>query len=190
MLICSIQKTTSRSEPGLLLLGLACALFFLVIPSSAQIYVPAPPPSNPADYGKVILNTYSARCRRCPGCCRVFDHWQHRAKLHLPPLSCRYRLCHGGQSHRNPAQPPIARASIAAPATMARGPSRARPSSPPARMTDNDPTLRPLPFRSAVPNARKERLQGPLPRNFPKAIYGVNWEAAEKEGLHQTRSIS
>jgi c(7)-type cytochrome triheme protein len=83
MLMCSIHKRKRNNERGLYLLVLACAVFVLVNTSSAQIYLPGPPPQNPADYGKVILDTYSSTS---PGGV-VFDHWLHRSKF-----TC--RLCH------------------------------------------------------------------------------------------------
>jgi c(7)-type cytochrome triheme protein len=51
--------------------------------ASAQIYLPAPPPQQPSDYGKVILDKHSSNG---PGTV-VFDHWLHRSKF-----TC--RLCH------------------------------------------------------------------------------------------------
>jgi c(7)-type cytochrome triheme protein len=65
------------------LLALAC---WALLPGSetlGQVYLPPPPPADPGNYGKVILDKYS---RPTPGAV-VFDHWLHRAKF-----TC--RLCH------------------------------------------------------------------------------------------------
>jgi len=57
---------------------------FLANNLGAQIYLPGPPPAQPSDYGKVILDKYSPAA----GMRAVqFDHWLHRARF-----TC--RLCH------------------------------------------------------------------------------------------------
>ena len=83
MFMCLIQKRTRKNEHWLFPLVLACAVFVLGNISSAQMPIPGPPPQDPADYGKVILDTYSSTG---PGPV-VFDHWLHRSKF-----TC--RLCH------------------------------------------------------------------------------------------------
>jgi c(7)-type cytochrome triheme protein len=57
---------------------------FLTSVASAQVFMPRPPPQQPADYGKVILDEYSSAPG--PGAV-VFDHWLHRSVF-----TC--RLCH------------------------------------------------------------------------------------------------
>jgi c(7)-type cytochrome triheme protein len=81
--MCSIQKRTRKNERWLFPLVLACAVFLLVHTASAQFFLPGHPPEDPADYGKVVLDTYSSAN---PGAV-VFDHWLHRSKF-----TC--RLCH------------------------------------------------------------------------------------------------
>jgi c(7)-type cytochrome triheme protein len=80
--MCSNQERTRKNKRRLLLL-LASVVFVLANTSSAQFHLPGPPPQNPSDYGKVILDTYSSTN---PGAV-VFDHWLHRSKF-----TC--RLCH------------------------------------------------------------------------------------------------
>jgi c(7)-type cytochrome triheme protein len=84
MLMCSIRKEMKRNERGPLLLVLACGVLFLGNIASAQVYLPAAPPEQPSEYGKVILDSYSSAGG--PGSV-VFDHWLHRSKF-----TC--RLCH------------------------------------------------------------------------------------------------
>lgn len=83
MLSCSIQRRTRKSERWLFPLVFAWAVFCLTNISSAQMSSPAAPPQDPADYGRVILDTHSSTG---PGGV-VFDHWLHRSKF-----TC--RLCH------------------------------------------------------------------------------------------------
>jgi c(7)-type cytochrome triheme protein len=78
----SNRRRARRSKPGALL-ALAFALLCLDAAAAAQIYLPPPPPKDPADYGRVVLDQYSASG---PGGV-VFDHWLHRSKF-----TC--RLCH------------------------------------------------------------------------------------------------
>jgi len=97
MLTCLIRKRTirkrtirnktkrTRSSKRALLLVPICAIVLLVGTSLAQIYLPEAPPPQASDYGKVILDTYSA-APAGPGAV-VFDHWLHRSRF-----TC--RLCH------------------------------------------------------------------------------------------------
>ena len=84
MQMCSMQRGMRRNELGWPFLVLICAVFCLTVPGSGQIYLPPPPPMQPSDYGKVILNNHSSTPGPGPV---VFDHWLHRAKF-----TC--RLCH------------------------------------------------------------------------------------------------
>jgi len=79
-----MQRRTRRNEHGRAFLVLSCAVFSLTVPASAQIYLPRPPPEQPSDYGKVILDSHASPAG--PGAV-LFDHWLHRAKF-----TC--RLCH------------------------------------------------------------------------------------------------
>jgi c(7)-type cytochrome triheme protein len=65
---------------GLRVIG---ALAFLAVLASGQTYAPPPPPE-PFDYGKVVLDSYASSTELGPV---VFDHWLHRAMF-----TC--RLCH------------------------------------------------------------------------------------------------
>ncbi len=78
-----IERKMKRNECGLLLVTLMCGVMFSGINAFAQIYLPAPPPQPPSDYGKVILAKHASTG---PGAV-VFDHWLHRSKF-----TC--RLCH------------------------------------------------------------------------------------------------
>jgi len=85
MPMCSTQKRrTRRNERGHFFFVLICVGFFLPAAGWGQIYLPPPPPENPSDYGKVILDNHSPTAGPGPV---VFDHWLHRAKF-----TC--RLCH------------------------------------------------------------------------------------------------
>ncbi len=79
---CSNQRRTKKNERALLLLALTCTVLFLAGVASSQIYLPPPPPE-PSEYGKVVLDQFSSNS---PGGV-VFDHWLHRSKF-----TC--RLCH------------------------------------------------------------------------------------------------
>ena len=78
----SMQKGKRRNERGLFLFVLACGISVLAYIASAQIYLPEPAPP-PSEYGRVILDNYAGAE---PGAV-VFDHWLHRSKF-----TC--RLCH------------------------------------------------------------------------------------------------
>ncbi len=78
----SMQKGKKRNESGLLLLVLACEVLLLAHSASAQIYLPQRAPE-PSEYGKVILDNYTGAE---PGSV-VFDHWLHRSMF-----TC--RVCH------------------------------------------------------------------------------------------------
>lgn len=76
-------QRTRRSQPRLII-ALTCALSFLAASETDQTYTPLPPPEQPSEYGKVILENYSSNTQLGPV---VFDHWLHRSKF-----TC--RLCH------------------------------------------------------------------------------------------------
>jgi len=78
----SMQKGKRRNERRHVLLARVCVILLLGNVALAQVYLPKPPPE-PSEYGKVILDNYSATE---PGPV-VFDHWLHRSKF-----TC--RLCH------------------------------------------------------------------------------------------------
>ena len=85
MLTCSNRKGTRRNKRGPTLLVLAGAFLFLLGSAVAQFYLPPPPPAQPSNYGKVILDSRASK-PGSPGAV-VFDHWLHRSKF-----TC--RLCH------------------------------------------------------------------------------------------------
>jgi c(7)-type cytochrome triheme protein len=72
-----------RNNAGTILVATIVVLIFLVAAAVAQETVLPPEPPAPADFGKVVLNTYAAKS---PGTV-VFDHWLHRSQF-----TC--RLCH------------------------------------------------------------------------------------------------
>ncbi len=74
----------TRNQRGCPLFVFICSVFFLTTPAHSQTYTPPVPPEQPYDYGKVILDNYSAATGMDPV---VFDHWLHRSKF-----TC--RLCH------------------------------------------------------------------------------------------------
>ena len=83
MLTYSNRRRTTRDERAPLLLALGCLIVLLAGSATAQIFLPASPPAQASDYGKVVLDTFSSSS---PGAV-VFDHWLHRSKF-----TC--RLCH------------------------------------------------------------------------------------------------
>ena len=176
MLMCSIRKRTRRSERQLLPLVLACAVLFLLSTSSAQIYLPGPPPQNPSNYGKVILDTYSAAPG--PGAV-VFDHWLHRSKF-----TC--RLCHVDIGFAMEAKATGIRA-----ATNRQG-FHCGACHAGKRIIDGKIVFASCSDQNDNQCDRCHSLgkQGvrkysydAFTAKFPKAKYGVNWEAAEKQGL-------
>ncbi len=81
---CSTQRGTIGNECRLPFLMLLCVLVPLTSQAPGQTYAPPPPPEQPSDYGKVVIENYSSNTGLGPV---VFDHWLHRSKF-----TC--RLCH------------------------------------------------------------------------------------------------
>jgi len=177
MLMYSNRKRTKKNELGLLRLALLCGVLFLANNLWAQIYLPGPPPEQPSDYGKVILDSYSPAA----GMHAVeFDHWLHRSRY-----TC--RLCHVDIGF-----------AMEAKATGIRADSN-RQGFHCGACHDGKKTFAGKPIFAScsddkngpnctrchslgVRNARKEDYRT-FTAKFPKATYGVNWEAAEKAGI-------
>jgi c(7)-type cytochrome triheme protein len=140
--------------------------------------VPAPPPSNPADYGKVILNTYSAPPGG-PGAV-VFDHWLHRSKF-----TC--RICHVDIGFAMQAKATGIRAAtnrqgfhcgachdgkrVIAGKTVF------------ASCSDESNNPRCARCHSLGKLAVREYEYKDFSAKFPKTRYGVDWEVAENKGF-------
>jgi c(7)-type cytochrome triheme protein len=174
--MCSIPERIRKNERGRFLLMLAYTVFFLMNTSSAQIYLPGPPPQNPADYGKVILDTYSSTS---PGAV-VFDHWLHRSKF-----TC--RLCHVDIGFAMEAKATGIRA-----ATNRQG-FHCGACHDGKRVMDGKTVFASCSDESndkrcarchslGKPGVREYEYKA-FTAKFPKARYGVNWEAAENDGL-------
>jgi len=171
----SMRKVMRRNERRLLLLVAVWGTLLQANALLAQIYLPKPPPE-PSQYGKVILDNHAATG---PGPV-VFDHWLHRSKF-----SC--RLCHVDIGFAMQAKATgISAASnregfhcgachdgkhvfegktiFAACGDTAEDKQCSRCHS--------------LGKKEARKNDYKE-----FTARFPKGIYGVNWEAAEKSGI-------
>ncbi len=177
MLTCSIQRRTKRSERQLLLLALLFGVLFLANRISAQIYLPEPPPPQPSDYGKVVLDAFSSAAGMQPV---VFDHWLHRSKF-----TC--RLCHVDVGFAMKAKETGIRAAtnrqgfhcgachdgrrVVEGKTIFASCSDDRTDKQCARChSPRDMSTRKYEYRSFT-------------AHFPKSYYGVNWEEAESAKL-------
>jgi len=177
MPMCSNRKGTRRNRRGPFLLALILGVLFLANNAWAQIYLPGPPPEQPSDYGKVILDSYSPAA----GMHAVeFDHWQHRARF-----TC--RLCHVDIGFAMEAKATGIQA-----ATIRQGfhcgachdgKRTFAGKTIFAACSDDRHDQRCVRCHSVgVPNARKEEYRT-FTAKLPKAFYGVDWEGAEKSGL-------
>jgi c(7)-type cytochrome triheme protein len=81
----SNRKGMKRNERGHQLLAVFGAVTFLCGTVSAQIDLPPAPPSQPSSYGRVALYSHASK-PGSPGPV-IFDHWLHRSKF-----TC--RICH------------------------------------------------------------------------------------------------
>lgn len=174
MPMCSIRKRTGR-KCGRLLLALAGAVFLLANTALAQVYLPPPPPNDPADYGKVILDTYASAS---PGAV-VFDHWLHRSKF-----TC--RLCHVDIGFAMTAKATGIRA-----ATNRQGFHCGACHDEKktiggkvvfASCSDEKDSRQCARCHSLGKRGVREYEYKAFTAKFPKAKYGVNWEAAQQEG--------
>ena len=165
------RKTRNDNQRRLFLFARGCGILLLACIAPAQIYLPRPAPE-PSEYGKVILDTYSGAE---PGAV-VFDHWLHRSKF-----TC--RVCHVDIGF-----------AMQAKATGINAKSNGEGFHCGAchdgkRMFEGKTIFAAC---SAVANNQCNRCHS-LGKNgvrkyeykeftarFPKGIYGVNWEAAEK----------
>jgi c(7)-type cytochrome triheme protein len=176
MSMCSIQRRTRRNKGGIFLLSLLCAVLFLSSGAVAQqLYLPAAPPANPADYGKVILDNYSSSG---PGPVD-FDHWLHRSKF-----TC--RICHVDVGFAMQAK------ATGVSASTNRQGFHCGACHDGKRIFEGKPIF--ASCSDAVNDKQCERCHSVGKKDarkysyssytakFPKGIYGVDWEAAEKNG--------
>ncbi len=171
----SMQKRKKRNERGLPLLVLACVISLLAYIASAQIYLPQRPP-DPSDYGKVILDNYSATG---PGPV-VFDHWLHRSMF-----TC--RVCHVDVGFAMEAKATGMRASTNREGFYCGACHDGK------KLFDgktifgacSDAKSDPRCYRChslGKQGVRKYEYRE-FTAKFPKSYYGVDWEAAEKSGI-------
>jgi c(7)-type cytochrome triheme protein len=163
-----------RWRAGLVLM-LACWLLLLRGDACGQIYLPPSPPADPADYGKVILDQYSLPT---PGAV-VFDHWLHRSKF-----TC--RLCHVDIGFAMTARATGIRAR-----TNRQGfhcgachdGKRVIGGKTVFAACSDAPIGRECArCHSAGKKGAREYEYRKFTARFPKAIYGIDWEAAENSG--------
>lgn len=171
----SIQKRRKRNERRSLLLMLACEILLLAYLASAQIYLPKPAPE-PSEYGKVVLDNYPGTE---PGAV-VFDHWLHRSKF-----TC--RVCHvdvgfAMEANATGINARTNREGFHCGAChdgkkMFEGKTifAACSAAPRDERCDRCHSL-------GKRGVRKYEYKEFTAR-FPKGIYGVDWEAAEKSGI-------
>lgn len=162
-----------RSELHWLLVG---TLLTFGSVAFAQIYLPGAPTREPADYGKVVLDTYSSQSG--PGIV-VFDHWLHRAKF-----TC--RVCHVDVGFAMQAKATGIRAQ-----TNRQGyhcgachdGKKVFDGKPLFAACPDDPTDRQCSrcHSQGKQGVRKFEYKS-FTAKFPKARYGINWEEAEKIG--------
>jgi c(7)-type cytochrome triheme protein len=158
------------------LLALAGWVLLLRGGALGQIYLPPAPPADPADYGKVILDKHSLPTPAAV----VFDHWLHRSKF-----TC--RLCHVD----------IGFAMKAGETGIRAGTNRQGfhcGSCHDGKKTIEGKTV--FASCSDAPGGKtcdrchaagktgvREYEYKKFTAKFPKAIYGIDWEAAETSGL-------
>lgn len=177
MPMCSMQKGTRKNERGLLLLVLACGVLLLGNIASAQIYLPKPPPE-PSEYGKVILDNYSTAG---PGAV-VFDHWLHRSKF-----TC--RLCHVDVGFAMQAKATGIRASTNRQGfhcgACHDGKKLFDGKTIFAACSDAANDKQCARCHSLGKKGVREYEYKSYTKKFPKGIYGVDWEGAERAGVIQ-----
>jgi c(7)-type cytochrome triheme protein len=154
-------------------LVLAWVVLFLGPIASAQIYLPKPAPE-PSEYGKVILDN----AKTGPGAV-VFDHWLHRSMY-----TC--RVCHVdvGFAMESKASGITARTNREGFHCGACHDGK--------KVFEGEPIF---PACADVPSKECSRCHSQdkkgarkyeykkFTAKFPKGVYGVNWEAAEKSGI-------
>ena len=175
----SMQRGERRNDRGLRMIALACEISLLTCLSSAQIYLPRHAPE-PSEYGKVILDTYAGAE---PGTV-VFDHWLHRSKF-----TC--RVCHVDVGFAMQAKATGINAKsnhegfhcgachdgkrVFEGKTIFAACSDADIAPSHGQQCDRCHSL-------GKRGVRKYEYRE-FTAKFPKGIYGVNWEAAEKSGV-------
>jgi len=175
MLTCWNQKRTRRSSGWLVMLALFGGIVFTGI-ASAQLYLPPPPPANAADYGKVVMDNFSTTLGPGPA---VFDHWLHRSKY-----TC--RLCHVDIGFAMQAKATGVRASTNREGYHCGACHDGK------RLSDGKPIF--AACSDAVNDKQCDRCHSVGKKDvrkysyssytakLPKGLYGVDWEAAEKNG--------
>jgi c(7)-type cytochrome triheme protein len=174
---CSNRKGMKINEHAFSLLTLVCAFFFLTSVAAAQFYLPPPPPAQPANYGKVILNSQAAK-PGSPGAV-VFDHWLHRSKF-----TC--RLCHVDIGFAMEANASGIRAESNRQGFHCGACHDGK------RIIDGNPVFASC-SDAATNQCDRCHSEGKMgvrkyeynsfTARFPKAFYGINWEGAEAKGL-------
>ncbi len=176
----SMPKGKKRNERGLLLLVLTCEILLLAYLASAQIYLPNPAPE-PSEYGKVILDNYSAAE---PGAV-VFDHWLHRSMF-----TC--RVCHVDVGFAMEAKATGINATTNRQGfhcgachdgkRVFEGKTIFAACSDPASAAANSDRQCDRCHSLGKRGVRKYEYRE-FTAKLPKGIYGVNWEAAEESGI-------
>ncbi len=171
----SMQKGKKRNERGLLQLMLACVILLLSYIASAQIYLPQPAPP-PSEYGKVILDNHSGAE---PGAV-VFDHWLHRSKF-----TC--RVCHVDVGFAMEANATGVTASSNREGfhcgACHDGKRAYEGKIIFAACSDGKNEQRCDRCHSLGKSGTRKYEYHEFTARFPKGIYGVNWELAEKSGI-------
>src|ERR1035438_633178 len=177
---CPLLARAGQTSIAGLAFAVSLVLSFILSPiGSAQIYLPKPAPP-PSDYGKVILDNYSGAE---PGAV-VFDHWLHRSKF-----TC--RVCHVDVGFAMQAKATGVNAKtnhqgfycgachdgkrVFQGKTIFAACSDAAVGTAHDQQCDRCHSL-------GKKGVRKHEYKEYVAK-FPKGIYGVNWEAAEKSGV-------
>lgn len=169
------EVRTNNKRCGRFLFGLIGVILSLTPVEHSQIYSPPPPPEQPFDYGKVVLNNYSSGTDLGPV---VFDHWLHRAKF-----TC--RLCHvdlGFGMRANGTD--IAASSLreghyCGACHDGKRLFEGRPIFP---ACSYDPQGRDCNRCHSLGKRGRKYHYWSFTAKLPKSDYGVDWEAAESEG--------
>jgi c(7)-type cytochrome triheme protein len=172
MPMCLSTSRTRRNECHIFFA--LCAFIILTASVFGQVYLPPPPPKQPSDFGKVILNKHASTG---PGPV-VFDHWLHRSKF-----TC--RLCHVDIGFAMEAN-----ATGIAADTNSRGFHcgachdgkrlfEGRPIF--ASCSDNIKAKECNRCHSLDKHGSRQYEYNAYTAKFPKGVYGVDWVAAEAE---------
>jgi c(7)-type cytochrome triheme protein len=181
MLICSMQKrkmqkAKRKNEWALLLPLLAWGVLLVGNVTAAQVYLPQPAPE-PSEYGKVILDN----SKTGPGPV-VFDHWLHRSMF-----TC--RLCHVDVGFAMQAKATGISASTnrqgfhCGACHDGKKVFEGKTIFPACSDTPNENGQQCDRCHSLGKKGVRKYQYKEFTAKFPKGIYGVNWEAAEKSGV-------